>query len=113
MIATRNRDQAQLRLISTQANPGRYDRSRQSDWRPRNCSHAKAQVAQLESAIKADDALIEASKIQLEYTRLTSPISGITGIRQVDARQHHPSDRSERSRRRHADRADLGDLHAA
>jgi len=44
----------------------------------------KAQVGQLEAAIKTDQALIEAAKVQLSYTRLTSPIDGVVGIRQID-----------------------------
>jgi multidrug efflux system membrane fusion protein len=41
-------------------------------------------VAQLESAVKADQALIDAANVQLSYTRLTSPIDGVVGIRQID-----------------------------
>jgi multidrug efflux system membrane fusion protein len=44
----------------------------------------KAQVGQLQAAIKTDQALIDAAKIQLSYTRLTSPIDGVAGIRQID-----------------------------
>ncbi len=52
-----------------------------------------AQVNQLEGAVKSDEALIEAAKVQLDYTRLTSPIDGITGVRQVDIGNIiHPSD---------------------
>jgi len=50
-------------------------------------------VAQLQSAIKADEALIEAANVQLGYTRLTSPIDGVTGVRQVDVGNIiHPTD---------------------
>ena len=41
-------------------------------------------MGQLQAAIKADEALIDAAKVQLSYTRLTSPIDGVTGIRQID-----------------------------
>jgi multidrug efflux system membrane fusion protein len=34
--------------------------------------------------IKSDEALIEAAKVQLSFTRLTSPIDGMVGIRQID-----------------------------
>ncbi|MDR6661313.1 multidrug efflux system membrane fusion protein [Tardiphaga robiniae] len=44
----------------------------------------KAQVDQLQGAVQSDDALIEQAKVELDYTKLTSPISGITGIRQID-----------------------------
>jgi multidrug efflux system membrane fusion protein len=53
----------------------------------------KAQVIQLQSAIKSDEALIEAAKVQLEYTNLTSPIAGVTGVRQIDMGNIiHPTD---------------------
>jgi multidrug efflux system membrane fusion protein len=44
----------------------------------------KAQVDQLQAAIKSDQALIESAKVELSYTRLTSPIDGVVGIRQID-----------------------------
>ena len=112
VTATRDRDQAQL--ANAQANLDRYTQLGDKGWAtPQLVDTQTAQVAQLQSAIKADEALIEAANVQLGYTRLTSPIDGrhrrATGRR----RQHHPPDRSERTRRGHPDRADLGDLHAA
>jgi multidrug efflux system membrane fusion protein len=44
----------------------------------------KAQVGQLQAAIKADQALVDAAKVELSFTRLTSPIDGVVGIRQID-----------------------------
>jgi multidrug efflux system membrane fusion protein len=44
----------------------------------------KAQVGQLQAAIKTDQALIDAAKVELSFTRLTSPIDGVAGIRQID-----------------------------
>jgi multidrug efflux system membrane fusion protein len=44
----------------------------------------QAQVGEVQAAIKTDQALIEAAKVQLSYTRLTSPIDGVVGIRQID-----------------------------
>jgi membrane fusion protein, multidrug efflux system len=50
-------------------------------------------VAQLQAAIKSDEALIEGAKVQLGYTRLTSPIDGVVGIRQIDIGNIiHPTD---------------------
>ncbi len=43
-----------------------------------------ALVEQLEAALRADDAAIEAAQVQLEYTTLRSPINGRTGIRILD-----------------------------
>lgn len=44
----------------------------------------KALVDQLEATIKADQAAVDSAKVQLNYTRIVAPISGRTGIRQVD-----------------------------
>jgi len=44
----------------------------------------KASVAQLEAAIKGDEAAIENARVQLGYTTITAPIAGRTGIRLVD-----------------------------
>jgi membrane fusion protein, multidrug efflux system len=44
----------------------------------------QARVTQLEAMIKSDAALIEYAKVELSYTRLTSPIDGMAGIRQID-----------------------------
>ena len=44
----------------------------------------RALVAQLEATIKGDDATIESAQVQLGYTTITAPITGRTGIRQID-----------------------------
>jgi membrane fusion protein, multidrug efflux system len=92
LTATRDRDQAQL--TNAQANLDRYTQLANKGWAtPQLLDTQKAQVAQLQNAIKADGALIEAAKVQLSYTRLTSPIDGIVGIRQVDIGNIiHPTD---------------------
>jgi multidrug efflux system membrane fusion protein len=92
VTATRDRDQAQL--VNAQANLARYSQLGDKGWAtPQLVETQKAQVAQLQSAIKADEALIEAAKVQLSYTRLTSPIDGVTGIRQIDVGNViHPTD---------------------
>ena len=41
-------------------------------------------VNQLQAQIQADQATIDNAKTQLDYTRITSPIDGLTGIRLVD-----------------------------
>jgi multidrug efflux system membrane fusion protein len=45
----------------------------------------KALVGQYEGAIKADQAQIDSAKLQLNYARVTAPIGGRLGLRQVDA----------------------------
>ena len=41
-------------------------------------------VAQVEATVQADDANVELQKTQLDYTKVTAPISGRTGVKQVD-----------------------------
>ena len=92
MMATRDRDQAQL--TNSLANLDRYNQLlTKGDATIQLADTQKAQVVQLQSAIKSDEALIEAAKVQLEYTKLTSPIAGVTGVRQVDQGNIiHPTD---------------------
>jgi membrane fusion protein, multidrug efflux system len=91
-IANKSRDQAQL--TNAQANLTRYTTLGNQGWAtPQLVETQKAQVGQLQAAIKADEALVEAAQTQLSYTRLTSPIDGVTGIRQVDIGNIiHPTD---------------------
>ena len=43
--------------------------------------------------VKSDEAIIESAKVNLGYTNLTSPIDGVTGIRQIDIGNIiHPTD---------------------
>jgi membrane fusion protein, multidrug efflux system len=44
----------------------------------------RAMVAQLEAAVQSDQAQIDAAKLNVAYSTITSPISGITGLRLVD-----------------------------
>src|SRR3984885_10568660 len=77
------RDQAQL--INAQANLTRYTALGDKGWAtPQLVETQKAQVGQLQATIKSDQALIDAAKVQLSFTRLTSPIDGVVGIRQID-----------------------------
>src|SRR6201988_4796468 len=77
------RDQAQLK--NAQANLTRYSQLGDKGWAtPQLIETQKAQVGELQAAVKADQALIDAAKVQLSYTRLTSPIDGVVGIRQID-----------------------------
>ncbi len=82
-IGTLERDQAQL--TNAQANLTRYTTLGQKGWAtPQLLETQKAQVGQLQAAIKTDQALIESAKVELSFTRLTSPIDGVVGIRQID-----------------------------
>jgi multidrug efflux system membrane fusion protein len=91
---TANRDRDQAQLTNALANLDRYSSlAQKGDATPQLMDTQKAQVSQLQNAVKADQALIDAANIQLSYTRLTSPIAGIVGIRQVDLGNIiHPTD---------------------
>ena len=92
VVANRARDQAQL--VNAIANLGRYTELQGKGFAtPQLTDTQRAQVAQLQSAIEADEALIVQAEVQLGYTRLTSPISGVTGVRQIDVGNIiHPTD---------------------
>src|SRR5215813_5144064 len=94
MKANRDRDQAQL--VNALGNLGRYSDLQSKGFASAQLSDTqKAQVAQLQAAIKADEAMIAAAEVQLSYTRLTSPIPGVTGVRQIDLGNIiHPTDPS-------------------
>ena len=44
----------------------------------------KAKVQQLQATVQNDDAQIQYDRVQLGYTTITSPISGVVGLRLVD-----------------------------
>jgi multidrug efflux system membrane fusion protein len=92
LTANRDRDQAQFK--NAEANLGRYLPLLSRGYATTQLVDTqKAQVAQLKNAIKSDNALIEAANVELSYTRLTSPIDGIIGIRQIDIGNIiHPTD---------------------
>jgi membrane fusion protein, multidrug efflux system len=91
---TANRDRDQAQLTNALANLDRYDSlAKTGDATPQLLDTQKAQVSQLQNAVKSDSALIDAANVQLSYTRLTSPINGIVGIRQIDiGNVIHPTD---------------------
>jgi membrane fusion protein, multidrug efflux system len=91
-VANRDRDQAQLQ--NAQANLNRYTPLAQKGYAtPQLLDTQKAQLAQLEAMVKSDEAVIESAKVNLSYTRLTAPIDGVTGIRQIDKGNIiHPTD---------------------
>jgi multidrug efflux system membrane fusion protein len=90
--ANRYRDQAQL--ANAEANLNRYLPLLSKGYATTQLVDTqKAQILQLQNAIKSDQALIDAANVQISYTRLTSPIDGVTGIRQTDIGNIiHPTD---------------------
>src|SRR5258706_1934872 len=82
-VATKAKDAAQL------ANAKR-DLERYTVLQPQNLASKqtvdtqRAMVDQLTAQVQVDQATIDNARTQLDYTRITSPINGRTGIRLVD-----------------------------
>ena len=82
-VATRTRDAAQL--ANAKRDLERYMTLQPEDLASKQTVDTqRATVDQLAAQIKIDDALIDNARAQLDYTRITSPIDGRTGIRLVD-----------------------------
>jgi multidrug efflux system membrane fusion protein len=92
MTANRDRDQAQL--VNAQQNLARYTQLGSKGWAtPQLVETQQAQLGQLQAMVKSDEALIDAARVNLSYTKLTAPIDGVTGIRQIDnGNIIHPTD---------------------
>src|ERR1700730_4244565 len=91
-VATRERDQAQL--VNAQANLQRDSQLMARGYAtPQTVDLDKGNTGQFGAAVKADEAAIEYAQTQLAYTRITSPINGVTGIRLIDVGNIvHPTD---------------------
>ena len=77
------RDDAQLR--NGKLNLERYETLKKTNLIPQQqVDDQRTQVDQLEAATRADKAQIESARLNLDYARITSPIDGVTGLRQVD-----------------------------
>ncbi|MDE1176522.1 MAG: efflux RND transporter periplasmic adaptor subunit [Edaphobacter sp.] len=77
------RDQAQHANDEAQSN--RYRALQQAGVVSQESAQAQVAAAgQSSGAILADQAAIQAAKVNVDYTRITSPIDGIVGLRQVD-----------------------------
>jgi multidrug efflux system membrane fusion protein len=85
-------DQALAKKVQDEANlaNAKLDLQRFADLATRNFAPKqqvdtqRAMVSQLEAQISGDQAAIDSAKTQLDYTTITSPITGRTGIRLVD-----------------------------
>jgi multidrug efflux system membrane fusion protein len=82
-LATKAKDEAQLQ--SAKADLERYLTLAPENLASKQILDAqRAAVAGLEAQIKGDQASIDNARTQLQYTTITSPIQGRTGIRRVD-----------------------------
>ncbi|MGE8279891.1 MAG: efflux RND transporter periplasmic adaptor subunit [Stenotrophomonas sp.] len=83
--AVASKRQNQALLATAQSN---YERSNSPEYRQfvaqTDLTTLRNQVAQYQAAVAASQASADQAKVQLDYTRITSPISGTTGIRAVD-----------------------------
>ena len=77
------RDESQLANARTQL--ARYQLLLSQDSIARsNVDDQAAAVAQMQGALKVDQAAINSAKLNLTYTRITAPLSGRVGLRLVD-----------------------------
>jgi multidrug efflux system membrane fusion protein len=91
-VAQSARDQAQLE--NAKAELGRMQSLTKQDYAThQQLDAAVAAVRQFEAAVQGDKAAIDNAQVQLDYTTIRSPLSGRTGIRQMDAGNIvHPTD---------------------
>ena len=83
--AAASKRQNQALLATAQSN---YERSNSPEYRQfiaqTDLTTLRNQVAQYQAAVAASQASMDQAKVQLDYTRIISPINGIAGIRAVD-----------------------------
>jgi multidrug efflux system membrane fusion protein len=93
-LAAKAKDEAQL--LSAKADLERYLTLAPENLASKQTLDAqRAAVAGLEAQIKGDQASIDNAQTQLQYTTITSPIQGRTGIRRVDVGNNvHATDTS-------------------
>src|SRR5262249_40793525 len=81
--ATLARDQAQLK--NAQLDDERYAHLVDAQLLPKQqLDQQTALVQQYEATLRQDQANIDSAKLQLTYSRVTAPISGVAGLRIVD-----------------------------
>lgn len=82
-VAKKNQDAAQL--SASRSTLKRYEELIDKHFvSAQDLENQRQTVRQQEALVAADDAAIASARTQLGYTRITAPISGIAGIRQVD-----------------------------
>jgi multidrug efflux system membrane fusion protein len=83
-VAKKNQDEAQL--ANARLEETRFAGLLKNDAvSKQQADQATATVSQLAALVKADEAAIDAAKLDLEFTKVRAPISGRTGVRLVDA----------------------------
>jgi len=83
--ATAKKAQDEAMLANAKRDLERYTRLAESRAGPQQQADTqRATVAQLEAQVRLDQAAVDNARAVLAYTTITAPISGRTGIRQVD-----------------------------
>jgi multidrug efflux system membrane fusion protein len=81
--AAQERDAAQL--ANAERNLARYEDLRKSSLVPQQQVDDQATlVAQAKGTLALDAAQVAAAQLQLDYSRIASPVDGVVGIRQID-----------------------------
>jgi membrane fusion protein, multidrug efflux system len=82
-VATKAKDAAQL--ANAKLDLARYILLQPQDLASKQTvDTARAAVDQLTAQVQVDQAMVDNARTQLDYTRITSPIDGRTGIRLID-----------------------------
>jgi multidrug efflux system membrane fusion protein len=92
--AAAQRDKDQALLDNAKVDLGRYEFLLETNSAPQQVlDTARSLVHQLEAAVKADSAQIDAARLQVDYATIRAPIDGRTGARLIDVgNMVHPSD---------------------
>lgn len=81
--ATKQSNQAQLRIVEQDL--ARYQTLIQRGSISRQTvEQSEAEAARLRATLRGNQATIDAERVRLSYTRITSPVAGRVGIRNVD-----------------------------
>ena len=90
LVASLNQVTAEKQRLNAQLKIAEMDLHRQNNLFQQDATSKQlvdqqvALVAQLKASLASADAMIAAAKVQLSFTKITSPISGKIGIRQID-----------------------------
>lgn len=84
-VATARKAQDEAQLANAKLDLARYQKLVSNNYASaQQADTAKAQVAQFTAMVDQDQGQIDNARTQLDYTTITAPIDGRTGIRQVD-----------------------------
>jgi RND family efflux transporter MFP subunit len=87
VVATIDPQRYQLQLLQAEGQLAR-DRAHLGDFRdiykPMTKQQDESMVKEIEGSIKTDQAKVDEAKLQLSYTQIASPITGVAGLRLVD-----------------------------